>query len=251
MTDQSDQQDLEDRVEQLESTISKMLPGRRDALKLGGAALVGGAAMSGSASAGTQQAGTIGTANDPVDVESEDINNADTVTTQDLVVNGTVTGIANADGPNKSHVETVQNVENLPVTINFSQGVELVEMYHSARSGGVDMQLNGETGTVYEHIELGSGNRVTSDSFPVIGDAANNRHHGTKTEITSFDVDVSRATYETRGGRSTNVPQFFIGVMGSGQAEGPINQIKLLSSDGSNQEYEYTAIGYSITGGGK
>jgi len=93
MSDEPDRQDLEDRVDQLESTISKMLPSRRDALKLGGAALVGGAAMSGSASAGTQQAGTIGTANDPVDVESEDINNADTVTTQDLVVNGTATGV--------------------------------------------------------------------------------------------------------------------------------------------------------------
>jgi len=92
MSDEPDRQDLEDRVEQLESTISKMLPSRRDALKLGGAALVGGAAMSGSASAGTGQAGTIGTANDPVDVESEDINNADTVTTQDLVLNGTATG---------------------------------------------------------------------------------------------------------------------------------------------------------------
>jgi len=84
MSNEPDRQDLEDRVEQLESTIAKMLPSRRDALKLGGAALVGGAAMSGSASAGTQQAGTIGTANDPVDVESEDINNADTVTTDTL-----------------------------------------------------------------------------------------------------------------------------------------------------------------------
>jgi hypothetical protein len=84
MTDQSDRQDLEDRVEQLESTISKMLPSRRDALKLGGAALVGGAAMSGSASAGTQQAGTIGTSGALVDVESEDINNADTITTDTL-----------------------------------------------------------------------------------------------------------------------------------------------------------------------
>jgi hypothetical protein len=53
--------------------------------------------MSGSASAGTQQAGTIGTATDPVDVESDDINNADTVTTQDLVVNGTATGPFGAD----------------------------------------------------------------------------------------------------------------------------------------------------------
>jgi len=93
MSDEPDRQDLEDRVDQLESTIAKMLPSRRDALKLGGATLVGGAAMSGTASAGTQQTGTIGTSGSPVDVESEDINNADTVTTKDLVVNGTATGV--------------------------------------------------------------------------------------------------------------------------------------------------------------
>jgi len=97
MSDEPDRQDLEDRVEQLESTISKMLPSRRDALKLGGAALVGGAAMSGTASAGTQQAGTIGTANDPVDVQSEDINNADTVTTQDLDATNITASNLNSD----------------------------------------------------------------------------------------------------------------------------------------------------------
>jgi hypothetical protein len=74
MSDKPDRQDLEDRVDQLETTIAKMLPGRRDALKLGGAALLGGAAMSGSASAGGNEAGTIGTAGAPVDVEVEDIN---------------------------------------------------------------------------------------------------------------------------------------------------------------------------------
>jgi len=78
MSDEPHRQDLEDRVEQLEATIAKMLPSRRDALKLGGAALVGGAAMSGSASAGTSQAGTIGTAGSPVDLNAEDIE-ADTV----------------------------------------------------------------------------------------------------------------------------------------------------------------------------
>jgi hypothetical protein len=92
MTDQSDRQDLEDRVEQLESTISKMLPSRRDALKLGGAALVGGAAMSGTASAGSESKGTIGTSGALVDVESEDINNADTITTENLIVNQSATG---------------------------------------------------------------------------------------------------------------------------------------------------------------
>jgi len=90
MSDEPNRQDLEDRVDQLESTISKMLPSRRDALKLGGAALVGGAAMSGAASAqpGDQdgEAGVIGTDNDPVDIEASDIE------VDDLVVNGTATG---------------------------------------------------------------------------------------------------------------------------------------------------------------
>jgi len=91
MTDDKTRQ-LENRIDKLESTIEKMIPSRRDALKMGGAALVGGAAMSGTASAGTNQVGTIGSQASPVDLESEDINNADTVTTQDLVVNGTATG---------------------------------------------------------------------------------------------------------------------------------------------------------------
>jgi len=90
MSDEPDRQDLEDRVEQLESTISKMLPSRRDALKLGGAALVGGAAMSGAASAqpgdDDGEAGVIGTDNSPVDIEASDIE------VDDLIVNNTATG---------------------------------------------------------------------------------------------------------------------------------------------------------------
>jgi len=85
-------QRLEDRIDELEATIKKMLPGRRDALKLGGAAALGAAAFSGTASAGSSQVGTIGGAGNLVDVEAEDINVDDTLTTEDLVVNGTATG---------------------------------------------------------------------------------------------------------------------------------------------------------------
>jgi len=70
---------LEDRIEQLEATIAKMLPGRRDAMKLGGAAVLGAAAMSGTASAGSSQVGTIGDSNNLVDVEAEDVNVSDTI----------------------------------------------------------------------------------------------------------------------------------------------------------------------------
>jgi len=71
--------ELEDRIEELEATIRKMLPGRRDAMKLGGAAALGAAAMSGTASAGSSQVGTIGDASNLVDIEAEDVNVSDTI----------------------------------------------------------------------------------------------------------------------------------------------------------------------------
>jgi len=93
MDDQSDKiSRLEDRIEQLEATTKKMMPSRRDALKFGGAAAIGAAAMSGTASAGSSQVGTIGDASNLVDIEAEDIDVSDTLTTQDIVVNGTATG---------------------------------------------------------------------------------------------------------------------------------------------------------------
>jgi len=93
MDDQSDKiSRLEHRIEQLEATTKKMMPTRREALKFGGAAAIGAAAMSGTASAGSSQVGTIGSAGNLVDVEAEDIDVSDTLTTQDIVVNGTATG---------------------------------------------------------------------------------------------------------------------------------------------------------------
>jgi len=85
MDDEPQVEQLENRIDKLESTIEKMMPSRRDALKMGGAALVGGAAMSGTASAGTNQVGTIGTANDPVDVVLEDATGVDTINGDNIV----------------------------------------------------------------------------------------------------------------------------------------------------------------------
>jgi len=85
MTDETDTAELENRIDKLESTIEKMMPSRRDALKMGGAALVGGAAMSGTASAGTNQVGTIGSASQPVDVVLEDATGVDTINGDNIV----------------------------------------------------------------------------------------------------------------------------------------------------------------------
>jgi len=84
MTDEKIQK-LEARIDELEATIKKMLPGRRDAIKLGGAAVIGGAAMSGTASAGSSQVGTIGDASNLVDVHAEDLFNVDTINGDNLV----------------------------------------------------------------------------------------------------------------------------------------------------------------------
>jgi len=78
-------QRLEDRIDELEATIKKMLPGRREALKLGGAAALGAAAFSGTASAGSSQVGTIGDASNLVDVHAEDLFNVDTINGDNLV----------------------------------------------------------------------------------------------------------------------------------------------------------------------
>jgi len=80
--------ELEDRIEQLEATIAKMLPGRRDAMKLGGAAVLGAAAMSGTASAGSSQVGTIGDSSNLVDVHAEDLFDVDTINGDNLVTSG-------------------------------------------------------------------------------------------------------------------------------------------------------------------
>jgi hypothetical protein len=84
-------QRLEDRIDELEATIKKMLPGRRDALKLGGAAALGAAAFSGTASAGSSQVGTIGDASNLVDVHAEDLFDVDTMNGDNLVTTSETT----------------------------------------------------------------------------------------------------------------------------------------------------------------
>jgi len=74
-----DDTQLENRVEQLEETIKKMLPSRREALGMGVAGLAGASLMSGTASAGSSQVGTIGSASQQVDLFVEDLEIGDTV----------------------------------------------------------------------------------------------------------------------------------------------------------------------------
>jgi len=80
-TDEPSKAELHDRVQQLESTVAKMMPSRRDALKLGAAGIAGAAGLSAtsqSAEASTGSAGDIGAPNNRPDLF------ADTVDTNSL-----------------------------------------------------------------------------------------------------------------------------------------------------------------------
>jgi len=83
-TDDADVSQLETRIDELEATIRKMLPSRREALGMGVAGLAGASLMSGTASAGSSQVGTIGDSSNLVDLVAEDVIITDTLNTASL-----------------------------------------------------------------------------------------------------------------------------------------------------------------------
>jgi len=82
--DSADVSQLETRIDELEETIRKMLPSRREALGMGVAGLAGASLMSGTASAGSGQVGTIGDSSNLVDLVAEDVTIIDTLNTASL-----------------------------------------------------------------------------------------------------------------------------------------------------------------------
>jgi len=75
-TDEPSKAELHDRVKQLESTVEKLMPSRRDALKLGAAGIAGAAglsATSGSADAATGSAGQIGDSSNRPDIFADTV----------------------------------------------------------------------------------------------------------------------------------------------------------------------------------
>jgi len=82
--DDADVSQLEHRIDELEATIRKMLPSRREALGMGVAGLAGASLMSGTASAGSAQVGTIGDSSNLVDLVAEDVTITDTLNTASI-----------------------------------------------------------------------------------------------------------------------------------------------------------------------
>jgi len=164
MTDEPDTAELENRIDTLESKIEKMMPSRRDALKMGGAALVGGAAMSGTASAGSNEVGTIGDkdATPPklVDLHSEDINNADTVTTDTLDAVAVDTDeISTKRDPVGNDVT---NSRSLNTTFTNTTGVDLFVLCNIVivSSGKRNVQLRASSGSLLNNQTIAGENQA-------------------------------------------------------------------------------------------
>jgi len=215
MTDEPDTAELENRIDKLESTIEKMMPSRRDALKMGGAALVGGAAMSGTASAGTNEVGTIGdkdaTPPQLVDLHSEDINNADTITTDTLDSNtvnnadAVTTGSLDSTTVDNSGTLTTQDiVVNGTATGPFGAGVVL-ESGDSIVVRTEDADLtDGSLITLYNgpaRDVLGGtvGGTVNCDFLYTFSDNTTIRKNGTGT---SYSGGNTSRTFDEAGDKS-------------------------------------------------
>jgi len=75
-SDEPSKAELHDRVQQLESTVEKLMPSRRDALRMGAAGIAGAAGLGAAtqtADASTGSAGTIGSTSDRPDLLADDV----------------------------------------------------------------------------------------------------------------------------------------------------------------------------------
>jgi len=130
---------LQDRVDEPEATVSKLLPSRRDALKLGAAGAFGAVGMAGSASAqNSGQTGTIGTDADRVDVNAEDIDavsvNTEQANVGQVIRFGKDNGNSGQDSFNTGSV-TAGNGQSFSTGINanaFGSSIALVSFKSSS-----------------------------------------------------------------------------------------------------------------------
>jgi len=196
MEDEPKVEQLENRIDKLESTIEKMMPSRRDALKMGGAALVGGAAMSGTASAGTNQVGTIGSASQPVDLESEDITNADTVTTDTLDASNVLTGSLESQDPEFGRTQFTIEDDTRKRMSNFGfSGTSFhLFMIHSDTTREAALILTKDSG-VFD---------IVSDGFYNVFGGTNNSLGGTDGPDGTFNIGrfFGETRFENRTGSS-------------------------------------------------
>jgi len=254
-TDSPTDRDLEQRVEQLEQTVQQMLPSRRDALKLGGGALVGAGLMeatTGSAAAGSQSVGTIGTTSDPVDVVAEDFTDHNGNDVMELPGDGSVSmdtaemkdgqvtnDLRLDDDPTDDEEWCLDNTGD-DLRIDFKSGnvasswLKFNQSNSSIRIGGplssVDLDLNGEN--------INNVGSVSTDTATVNGTPENDPRelvsHVTQSGDGSSDVTASVSI------NSLNDDDYVIIEANRIRDDSGSGELQLEFSAGSDGDYSYT-----------
>jgi len=164
-TDEPTKAELHDRVQQLESTVEKLMPSRRDALRMGAAGLAGAAglsATSGSAAAATGSAGQIGDSSNRPDIF------ADTVDANQLTGVSTGKGLI-SEIPNVEYAATSQELRNVtaPAVVYLDSGTyEVDNLSGSFPAGplrviGTAAQFNTDVGGNRTTIQTNTASSLT------------------------------------------------------------------------------------------
>ena len=163
----ADREELAERVEQLEQTVSKMVPGRRGVLKGLGAAAVGGAAVgasSGGASGQSGPAGSQGTPEEPNDMYASDLDVANQVSIGDTATDPSTNGEFRRNGTDVKIYSGggVRNLTNIgtgsggDVSVS-DDGAQIVSAASDLNFAGISVTDDGDsTVTIGNNLDMGT-----------------------------------------------------------------------------------------------
>jgi len=200
-TDEPTKAELHDRVQQLESTVEKLMPSRRDALRMGAAGIAGAAGLSATtqtAGAATGSAGQIGDVNNRPDAFGDTVDANKFVTTTKT---GTTHALAiTGDGVPGSAIIT-QSTSQISTTAKtiIDAGTPFTNPSRAIAVCQVAGRELGDNSRFYDRVQYtpsDGGNVVVKDSVDVNGPDArsysrNGRSLQLSTAANTYDVNVS------------------------------------------------------------
>jgi len=221
-TDEPTKAELHDRVQQLESTVAKMMPSRRDALRMGAAGLAGAAGLSATSQSVDASVGSAGDIGDP--------NNRPDLFADEIDANQLTGVTAGGDLPATQVGQDSGNKQPLSVSIpnssSFSQRVCIIKNFRN--DGFAFLRFNGDSSgnSKYTHID-NSGNIVSGDDRFLLSEASGASRISGTVVLTRGSIGVgihNQTSYSASLGKVQKITHF-------GQYDpDSINQIELQQS---------------------
>jgi len=221
-TDEPSKAELHERVQQLESTVEKLMPSRRDALKLGAAGIVGAAGLSAtsqSAAASTGSAGQIGDVNNRPDLFADEIdaNRAKVITERQSGDEGAVSF---------SGLQTNKDsVVRLFLRVESGLGT----------AGDLKLQVNNETTNSYETV-FTDGTATTDDGFIIYSPDQNAAHAGGELRLFSTGSDRIGITGPFAAGQHGRISRT-LQSGGMDQNLAPVDSLSFVSTESGTSNY--------------